>query len=79
MHYFFQVDEWPWVKFFKKKPGRQILWEMQETRHQVIKEDVAGLLRPPELARCGSRFLYVFEGTADYLPQYYRSAHFFMF
>ncbi|XP_052214888.1 uncharacterized protein LOC127833585 [Dreissena polymorpha] len=55
------VDGWPWVRFFKRKRGQTNHWEMQETRHVVVLQDVAGLLQPPELVCCGSRFLYAFE------------------
>ena len=58
--YFFKVQEWPWVRFFKRK---RMGWELIETIHTIHVREVEGVVAAPDLQLCGSRFYYHFTGT----------------
>ncbi|KAH3691645.1 hypothetical protein DPMN_191681 [Dreissena polymorpha] len=51
-----EVDEWPWVKFFKRNKK---LWTLNAVKHSVLETDVMKKTAPPGILMCGTRILYL--------------------
>lgn len=53
---FFQVDRWPYIRFFKKE--HKNLWSEGDILHSILPSDVIKTLEVPDMVHKGSRFYY---------------------
>ena len=56
-----QVNEWPYVTFFRPQ-NKRCTWIINQVQHTIITSDIIGVLDPPELEVKGCRFYYKFKG-----------------
>ena len=55
----FQVDDWPYVRFFSKRDNN--LWCLDDLKFTIAKQDIICQLEAPELLMMESRVYYKFK------------------